>query len=60
MSDKKKVCIEISKKLYKDFQREIVEKYGATYGNIKSALQEGIRLWIANEKTGVINNEVKI
>lgn len=55
-SDRKKICIEISKDLYKNFQREILEKYGCIYGNIKIALQEGIKLWIANEQKRMTND----
>ena len=56
LSDKKKICIEISRELYKNFQKEIVEKYGSTYGKIKIALQEGMRLWIANEQKKITND----
>lgn len=56
-SDKKKICIEIDKELYKDLQRELVEKYGKTFGKIRVALQEGIKMWIKKEKTRRFNQD---
>jgi len=45
-TDKKKICLEISKELYKDFNKAIIDKYGNVYGHISKCLEEGIELWL--------------
>ena len=50
-TDKKKICLEISKGLYKNLQLEIVKKFGKTHGHIGETLEEGIKLWIKVQKS---------
>ncbi len=48
---RKAVCLRISKKLYTELNRELVNKFGNVHGHIGEAINEGIKLWL--EKQGI-------
>ena len=53
MSEKEEyfsLFVKIPKNIMKDFNSEIVHKYGRTYGNIPNAVKEAIAYWSNAQK----------
>ena len=53
MSEKEEcynLFVRIPKELNKNFNAEIVYKYGRTYGNIPNAVKEAITYWVEAQK----------
>lgn len=52
---KKKVCLELSKEVVKKVNFELVRIYGNTFGHFTQTVEDGLILWIENQKeSGVI------
>ena len=44
------LCVKIPKPLLKEFNTEIVHKYGKTYGNMTNGVREAMKLWADTHK----------
>ena len=53
--DKKKVCLELPKKLLKEINLKLVETYGGSFGHFGKTVEEGLNLWL-NNQTGEFPN----
>lgn len=61
VTDKKRksMCFEIPTDLYRELNQALLDKFGGIYGHIREAIEEGIRLWITNQKICEVNGDVK-
>ena len=53
VNEKKKcynLCVKIPKQLLKEFNTEIVYKFGRIYGNVPKSVREAIKLWSNTHK----------
>ena len=46
----KKIIVEISDELDKDFRKTIIQVYGFKQGNLKKAIIEALQMWIDKQK----------
>jgi len=53
--DKKKVCLELPKKLLKEINLKLVEIHGGSFGHFGKTIEEGLNLWL-NNQTGEVPN----
>lgn len=49
-TDIKRITLDIPKELYKKLHLVIVSKYDSTYGHIREAFIEGVKMWINQQK----------
>ncbi|MBA7516657.1 hypothetical protein ES705_08705 [subsurface metagenome] len=47
---KKKVCLELSKEVVKKVNFELVRIYGNTFGHFTQTVEDGLVLWIKQQK----------
>jgi translation initiation factor 2 alpha subunit (eIF-2alpha) len=47
---KTRICLDVSEDVYKEFNMQILEKYGKIYGHLGKTVEEGMRLWIKNQQ----------
>ena len=59
MEDKHTLNVKIPKKLMGEFNTEVVNKFGNTYGNTVECVMEAMKLWIKESKENRIQKERK-
>ena len=50
-NDKKRICIEIDPKLFKNVNRALVEIHGTPFGYFTKTVERGLQLWLKKEKS---------
>ncbi len=55
MSDKKKICLRVSTKAYKEFQHMLIDIYGKAYGLIGKTLEEAMNEWVRKKREEDLN-----
>lgn len=50
-SDKKRICIEIDPKLFKNINLALVEIHGNSFGYFTKTVESGLHLWLKKEKS---------
>ena len=46
----KKITVDIPRDLYKEIHVVILHKYDSTYGHLREALIEGLKMWLEQQK----------
>jgi len=59
MTDVKKITLDVPKDLYKELHKVIIEKFDATYGHLREAFIEGVKLWIEIQKKDLLQGEAE-
>jgi len=55
--EKQKICIEISKELFKKTNLELVKKYANSFGHFTKTVEAGLRLWLQEQES---NNTIGV
>ncbi len=50
-TQKQKICIEISRELFKNVNLELVKLYGNSFGHFTKTVENGLNLWLENQNT---------
>lgn len=51
--EKQKICIEISKELFKKTNLELVKMYGNSFGHFTKTVEAGLELWLQKQESNI-------
>ena len=51
--EKQKICIEISKEVFKKTNLELVKMYGNSFGHFTKTVEAGLKLWLQEQESNI-------
>ena len=51
--EKQKICIEISKEVFKKTNLELVKMYGNSFGHFTKTVEAGLKMWLQEQESNV-------
>jgi len=51
--EKQKICIEISKEVFKKTNLELVKLYGNSFGHFTKTVETGLKLWLKEQESKI-------
>lgn len=58
--EKQKICIEISKEIFKKTNLELVKMYGNSFGHFTKTVEAGLNLWLHEQESNITIGVTKI